>query len=413
MPAQADGQTDTALAIYDGLSVGMDRLLRVQVARCAIELRLAGRRINVEQAADEIEKLLVAWRGDDRELSLRERLAELRAQAGRWRTALELPRATVHDFPDYAADIHERVRRTFVAVLGDARLDALPPLEFIALADENTDLLPPGADGEALAVRLADRLLALDLPEQAEPLLQKLVHVALPGAGRAGIGARLAALRLRRGDAGGALSALADSSADDLPAELTETRTLLLAEAESRNGDVPGTVEALSELGTSAADEKRAAILERAQDWAGAESALKDYAAKTVTKGGNLDDAQCRTLIRLATAASRSGDQAELATLREADEGRMGTGPLADMFRLLTADPVHGAADLRRSGHEAALAHALPGGPQSGARKPGGMRVCDFFPARGQIALASGGRIHQFARPWPEGASLAQQAVCW
>jgi hypothetical protein len=38
----------------------------------------------------------------------------------------------------------------------------------------------------------------------------------------------------------------------------------------------------------------------------------------------------------------------------------METGPLADMFRLLTADQVRGVADLKRSGQEAVLAHALP-----------------------------------------------------
>jgi hypothetical protein len=38
----------------------------------------------------------------------------------------------------------------------------------------------------------------------------------------------------------------------------------------------------------------------------------------------------------------------------------METGPLADMFRLLTAAQVRGVADLRRSGQEAVLAHDLP-----------------------------------------------------
>ena len=39
----------------------------------------------------------------------------------------------------------------------------------------------------------------------------------------------------------------------------------------------------------------------------------------------------------------------------------MESGPLADMFRLLTADQVRGVADLKRSGQETALARALPG----------------------------------------------------
>ena len=360
MLAQSDGQTDAALATYDALSVGKDRLVRVRAARRAVELRLASGKIDVARAADEMEKLLVAWQGDDRELSLRERLAELRALAGRWQSALALLRATEHDFPDQTADIHGRMQRIFATALSDGRSDALPPLEFVALVDENTDLLPSGPDGDALAERLADRLLLLDLPEQAEPLLAKLMRAAVPGAGRAGIGARLAELRLRQGNAVGALAALSDSSADDLPAALTERRTLLLAEAEARNGEVPGAVAALSALHTAAADETRATILEQAQDWAGAEGALEDYVAKTVPDTGTLDDTQRRTLIRLAAAAGRAGDQTVLATLRQQDDSRIGTGPLADMFRLLTAGPVHGVADLRRSAQEAVLAHALP-----------------------------------------------------
>ncbi len=96
-------------------------------------------------------------------------------------------------------------------------------------------------------------------------------------------------------------------------------------------------------------------------DWPAAQRALTDYAAKTVPPEGKLDDAQRRTLLRLATAAARAGDNAALTALRQREGARMGTGPLADMFRLLTADQVRGVADLKRSGQEAALAHALPG----------------------------------------------------
>ena len=44
--------------------------------------------IDKTQAADALDKLLYAWRGDERELALRERVAELRGQTGAWRVAL-------------------------------------------------------------------------------------------------------------------------------------------------------------------------------------------------------------------------------------------------------------------------------------------------------------------------------------
>ena len=67
----------------------------------------------------------------------------------------------------------------------------------MALVEENADLLPDGVGGEALEARLADRLVALDLPKRAGPVIEKLMQAAPTGAGRAGFGARLAALRLR------------------------------------------------------------------------------------------------------------------------------------------------------------------------------------------------------------------------
>jgi hypothetical protein len=125
----------------------------------------------------------------------------------------------------------------FAAFLRGNGADELAPLELVSLIDENSDLLPQGAEGEALESRLADKLLALDLPQRAGPVLEKLIQAAPTGAGRATFGARLAAMRLREGDAPGALAALSASEMTDLPADLIEHRTLLLAEAQAHNGD--------------------------------------------------------------------------------------------------------------------------------------------------------------------------------
>jgi hypothetical protein len=192
-------------------------------------------------------------------------------------------------------------------------------------------------------------------------VLEKLAEVTKSGVARAAFAARLAALRLREGDAAGALGALDASVASDLPAELAERRTLLIAAANARRGDNDRALAALGTLGSAAADEARATILERANDWPAAQRALADYAAKTVPPEGKLDDAQRRTLLRQATAAARAGDQAALSALRQREGARMEGGPLADMFRLLTADQVRGVADLKRSGQEATLARTVSG----------------------------------------------------
>ena len=60
--------------------------------------------------------------------------------------------------------------------------------------------------------------------------------------------------------------------------------------------------------------------------------------------------------------SGNSGDEAVLEQLRTRESLRMASGPLADMFRLLTADRVQSASDLRRSSREMALARTVPAG---------------------------------------------------
>jgi hypothetical protein len=365
MQAQAKGDTDAALARYDALAAGHDQLLRARAAVRAVTLRLATGKLDTRQAAEAFDRLLFAWRGDRRELALRETLAGLRQQLGEWRTALALLRDSEVAFPDDAKEIHARLQASFDAMLHADAAGKLPPLEFVALVDENADLVPNTREGDAMQAMLADKLLALDLPNRAGPVLDKLMRAMPAGPGRAAFGERLAKLRLGEFDAGGALTALAASDAPDVPAPLHEQRVLLGAEAQAGRGDVAGAVGTLAGLDTVAASAARASILEQAKDWAGADRALADYVAKAVPETGDLNDDARRLLLRLATAAARSGDAATLTALRDRQESRMGTGPLADMFHLLIADPVHGAADLARAGREVGYARALPANLQA------------------------------------------------
>jgi hypothetical protein len=357
-----NGDTDGALAILDALTTGPDQRLHALAGARAVELRLSAGRIDAGQAADALERLIYAWRGGRRELALRERVAELRQQGGAWRLALAALRQAEALFPDDKDAIRARMKDCFAALLRGDQVDHLPPLELVALIDENTDLLPDGDAGQALQERLADRLLALDLPQRAGPILEKLMHAAPTPTASAGFGARLAASRLRDGDPRGALAALAVAGAVDLPAPMAESRALIAGAAHARLGETQAAVASLASVGTAATDAARAGILEQARDWNGAEHAWGDYVARVAPGSGALDDAQQRILVRYATAAAQAGDDTMLATLRTSYGPRMPVGTFGEMFRLLTAEPVHGLADLPRAGRETSMARDLSKG---------------------------------------------------
>jgi len=357
---QAKGDTDQALAQLDELAAGHDRFDRARAAVRAVELRLSSRKFTPAQAADALDKLIYVWRGDQRELALRERTAELRGQAGTWRVALSTLRQAESDFPEQAAAVHERLKDAFAGMVAGRGLDQMAPIDVVSAIDENADLMPAKGGSPALEEQLADRLLALDLPDRAKPVLEKLMKSTASATGKARFGATLAALQSRENDDAGALAALGASDGPDLPSDLIEKRALLRANAMAHGGDPAGAAAILAAIGTPATNEARAMILEQAQDWPGAERAWSDLASTALPQAGNLDEAQARTLLRLATAAARAGDDVALATLRGRYDNRIAPGAFAGMFRLLTAEPVRGTGDLKRAKQEVSLAQSLP-----------------------------------------------------
>jgi tetratricopeptide (TPR) repeat protein len=357
---QANGDTGKALSMLDALGNGNDRFDRARAAVRAVELRLAARKLDKSEAADALDKLLYAWRGDVRELALRERIAELRGQTGAWRVALSTLRQAQADFPEHAAEIHQRLKDMFAGMIRDQAEQHEPPIEFVSTVDENADLVVDAADDDAVQQLLADRLQALDLPDRAKPILEKLMRSAKSDTAKARFGASLATLDSHEGDDAGARSILDASEGHDLPADLTAQRTILRAEVVARLGDPAAGAAMLVPFHTGRAAEARAQILENASDWAGAEQAWSDCVALTLPDSGMLDENQTRTMLRLATATARASDDTGLAALRVKYGSRIGAGPLGDMFRLLTAEPVTTSADIKRSQQEISLAASLP-----------------------------------------------------
>jgi tetratricopeptide (TPR) repeat protein len=282
--SDAAGDHDQALTLLDKLAKGRDQFDRARAAARAIEMRLTMGTLNKTQAADALDKLQYAWRGDSRELALRERVAELRGQTGLWRTALSILRQAGADFPGQSGSVRDRLKNTLTSMIRDEEVQQMPPIEFVAAVAENTDLLSGSQDDEAIEQALADRLLALDLPDRAKPVLEKLMNQATSATAKARFGVSVATLNAREGDNAGAISALDASEGPDLPADLIEQRLILRAVTVAGLGDSAGAAAMLASTRTIQATQTRAQILENASDWTAAEQAWSDCAALTVCR---------------------------------------------------------------------------------------------------------------------------------
>ncbi len=354
MLAEAGGDTAAALAGYDEIARGRDRLARARALRRAIELRLTTQQIDAGQAARALEATLFAWRGDAEEVVTRMRVAELRRGARDARGALALLRETEALFPGHAAALRPAIGAAFLAAL-----EQEPPIGAVALFDAYPELLPHDAIGESAILQLADRLVALDLTERAALLLGQAA-LRNTGAARAGLGLRQAALRLAEGDAGAALSALHDSVVQPLPDALARDRTILAARAQARLGRMEEAVAGLDALGPAGA-QALAELLADRQDWPAAAAALANYLRFALPAApAPLDTAHRQLLLRQAAMLVLAGDEAGLAALRTDYAPRMTEEPWGAALALLTAEQLRGLADLPRLQREMSLFRTIP-----------------------------------------------------
>jgi hypothetical protein len=353
--AEAEGQEERALELFEAAANTRDRLMRARALRLGVERRLAMGRLDAEGAAQALERALGAWRGDAQELRTRERIAALRREAGQPRAALEMLREAAQLFPEQAAALRPRLQEAFLHAL-----ETEAPLQALALHEAHPELLPAGETGRGALERLAQRLLALDLADRAAAMLARAMEPLPAGEARAALGADLAALHMAERNAEAALAALAASGARGLSAPLIERRAILAARAQAQRGQHASAAEALAALGP-AGDRALAEILMDARDHAGAAAALaRHLAASAPPPPAPLPAAAQRDALRLAALLALAGDEAGLAQHRARFAGRLSEPALAQGFEALTADPVRGLADLPRIARELELFRGLP-----------------------------------------------------
>ncbi|WP_149535823.1 hypothetical protein [Siccirubricoccus phaeus] len=352
--AEAQGKPEEALAAYDAVAQGRDRLARARALRRAIELRLATGRIDAAAAAKAMEATLFAWRGDATEIAARLRLAELRRAAGDARGAMALLKESEPLFPEQTAQLRAGIADAFLAAL-----EGEPPLSAVALFDAYPELLPGGERGEQAVLLLAERLASLDLVERAALLLRQAAERAA-GPQRSSLGLRLAALKLADGDGAAALEALAATEVPNPSTALAQGRVLLAARAEARRGRLAEAKQLLLPIG-AAGLETLADLLAEAQDWPGAATALGAHLRAVAPAGAApLPEPEQRAVLRQAAILALAGDEAALAALRTDHAARLADPRLAAAFQALTGDPMRGLSDLPRLQQELQLFRSLP-----------------------------------------------------
>jgi len=333
------GELEAAERIWQRAIAGKDTRARAVAGFDRVQALTEAGEMSPEEAIEALEQLRFVWRGDAFEFGVLRRLGELQLVALDVRGGLETLKVAASHFPkeSEAADLTGQMRETFHNLYMAGGADELPPVTAIALFNEYRELAPVGSDGDEMIRRLADRLVAVDLLDQAGDLLAHRIEHRLKGTEKARVGARLALLRLLDRKPKASLLGLADSEVPGMPAELKRERNLLAARANAQIGDVDQALAFLASDDTVDADRLRARIFWELNDWPAAAQTLLGLVGDPPEPGDELSDQAGRYVLNLAVALNLAGDQTGLAELRRDFGAAMELTEYAADFRILAA----------------------------------------------------------------------------
>ena len=336
----AEEGTERALPLWRGVAASTHRPSQARARLALVDQGLETGTLEPASAMAELERLRFVWRGDEFEAALLERLATLYVDAGDNRAALIALRQAASHFPGSvrAEAAARRMRKLFASLyLGDKRA-TLAPLAALALYQEFEELTPAAGAGNRLIDNLVDRLVEVDLLDQAAELLEDQIAHRLGGEQRARAGARLALVRLLDRQPEHALEALKSSAAKKLPTAIERQRRHLRSRA------LAGLDRGRDGLAVLAGDESedarklRAEILWQLRDWPAAAVALARLIPEKPPKGRALDALETQAVIDLATAYTLAGNRRELDDLARRYGKAMAESGGSDSFALLTSD---------------------------------------------------------------------------
>jgi hypothetical protein len=337
--ARQQGDVARAVALWEPVANGMDRLYHTKASLALANLLLQKKKLPLKDAIDQIDSLRFAWRGDGLEVQILNNLGTLKVQNGQYLNGLQDMKeaATLADsLLDDSTPIRDNMRQIFADLFVGNGVEKIQPLEAVTIYNEFSSLMPPGPDSATASLHFADNLIRMDLLTKAETVLEDYLKTgSVPLSQVADIGAKLAAIYLLDGKPSKAVSALDNTAQGGADPRQHEERALLRSRAQSQLGETEAAIATLSGLDSKNARKLRIDVLWRAQKWAAAAEAVAPLLPSPADK---IDDEAAGIVLNMAVATKLAGDTAKLEDLKLRYTRVMETTSLASAFGVVTRD---------------------------------------------------------------------------
>ena len=333
------GRNEDALSSYRAAATSSNRRAAAQGRLREIALTFATGGMGRKDVINDLETLTTVWRGDETETEGLKLLAHLYTEESRYRDAFHVMRTALlaHPNSDLTRKIQDEAAATFESLFLGGKGEALPPVEALGLFYDFRELTPIGRRGDEMIRRLADRLVSVDLLDQAAELLQHQVDHRLQGAARAQVATRLTVVYLMNRKPDRALATLQKTRAADLSNDLRDQRLLLEARAMSSLGRHELALELITSINSREAMRLRSDILWAARRWRDAGEQIELLYGNRWREFAPLNDTERSDILRAAICYALSEESIGVARLREKYEAKFSDGADRRAFDVVTA----------------------------------------------------------------------------
>lgn len=236
--SESVGRFDTAINFYKQVDPDLYPELGTEAVLRSTSLLERLKMITRNDAIGKLEALSFAWRGDDLELEIYKQLGAYYVRENQFRPAFTAMRNSSLASPDaeISRKLFDDMRVVFTSLFLDGKADEMPTLEALALFYDFRELTPAGHLGDDIIRRLAERLVKVDLLDQAIELLSHQVEHRLSGMQKTEVATELAMIYLMNREPQKALSTLHRTRQTTMPELLEKRRTFIEARALARTG---------------------------------------------------------------------------------------------------------------------------------------------------------------------------------
>jgi predicted negative regulator of RcsB-dependent stress response len=360
--AEALGQDKDALAAYQAAIDSSNRPAAAEATLLNIALRQKRNMLNDDDAIHELEVASTIWRGDSIEVKNLGMLSQLYAAKERYNDAFAAGRTATKLEPnsEISRKVQDQTSALFDQLYNSPKGDDLPPVEALAMFYEYRDLTPIGRRGDELIRHLADRLVAVDLLDQAGELLQYQIDHRLEGAARAQVAGRLAMVYLMNRKPGRAIAALRTTRIADLAGELRQQRLLLEARAQSDIGRHDLALDIVSNINGREAVRLRSDIYWAARRWRESSEQIELLYGDRWRDFQPLTSIEKSDIIRAAIGYALAEDVVGLARFRDKYSAKM-EGDDRAIFDIAAKPAAANSSDFARIAKMAAAIDTLDG----------------------------------------------------